>query len=593
MNPSFEDGLDNWTVSDGLWSVSSEGVDGDCAYYPQSTSVVSISQSVNLTDVSSISFYVKSSYVTVGFYVDSDSITESNNVAMLYNADWNLLTYNVSSYEGIHVVKFETMPAMAPLYVDLFTTTLISTEENNTSQNSTNSTGDNSTGNTTNSTDNNTNETTGDILINSSISIISSENGIVIISLIGDNGIAINDVEVKYVINEGSEVSDYTDSNGQITIKDLSGEINIKVTFAGNENYTASNSTISFNFTNSGNETNTTNNTSGNITDNNATGNNTNETNTTSILSTSISITSNEEGTVVITLKDETNKIIPNIIIKYSVNNGNEVSKTTNEQGSIQLNDLTGETTIKAIFEGNDLYSLSNNTVSFNFTNTNNTNGNTTNSSTHNTTGNNTSNATDNTTDNNNTVTKVATKLTATNVNMVYNGGKSIVITLKDANGNVLDKKQVSITINGKTYYKTTNSNGQASISVNLIPKTYTATIKFAGDDKYTSSSTKSTVKITKATPKLTAKKKTFKVKTKTKKYTITLKNNKNKVLKNTKVTIKVKGKTYTAKTNSKGVATFKLTKLTKKGTFKAVVKFAGNKYYKSLSKTVKITVKK
>ena len=55
---------------------------------------------------------------------------------------------------------------------------------------------------------------------------------------------------------------------------------------------------------------------------------------------------------------------------------------------------------------------------------------------------------------------------------------------------------------------------------------------------------------------------------------------------------MKVNGKTYTANTNSKGVATFKLTKLTKKGKFNAVISYAGDKYYNKATKKVKITVK-
>lgn len=63
--------------------------------------------------------------------------------------------------------------------------------------------------------------------------------------------------------------------------------------------------------------------------------------------------------------------------------------------------------------------------------------------------------------------------------------------------------------------------------------------------------------------------------------------------MKNVKVTLKVNGKTYKAKTNSRGMATFKITKLKKKGTFKATVKYAGNGYYNSVTKRVKISVKK
>ena len=59
------------------------------------------------------------------------------------------------------------------------------------------------------------------------------------------------------------------------------------------------------------------------------------------------------------------------------------------------------------------------------------------------------------------------------------------------------------------------------------------------------------------------------------------------------KVTLKFKGKTYKATTNAKGVATFKITKLNKKGKFTGKVSFVGNANFNVLSKSVTITVKK
>ena len=70
------------------------------------------------------------------------------------------------------------------------------------------------------------------------------------------------------------------------------------------------------------------------------------------------------------------------------------------------------------------------------------------------------------------------------------------------------------------------------------------------------------------------------------------MKNNKGKVIKKAKVTLTVKGKTYKATTNSKGKATFKITKLTKKGKHTAKIKFAGNGYYKASNASKKITIK-
>ena len=122
-----------------------------------------------------------------------------------------------------------------------------------------------------------------------------------------------------------------------------------------------------------------------------------------------------------------------------------------------------------------------------------------------------------------------------------------------------------------------------------------------AGTDKKTDSgsgtkadsSTDTSVTNTKKATKITAPKKTYKAKTKVKKYTATLKDSNNKPVKNAKLTLKVNGKTYKATTTNSGKATFKITKLTKKGTFTAVIKFAGNKNYKATSKNVKIKVKK
>ncbi|MEE0938388.1 DUF3344 domain-containing protein, partial [Methanobrevibacter sp.] len=192
-------------------------------------------------------------------------------------------------------------------------------------------------------------------------------------------------------------------------------------------------------------------------------------------------------------------------------------------------------------------------------------------------------------------VVKKATKITAPTVTKVYNVAKKFVATLKDSNGKAISGVKVTISLNGKNYKPTTNSKGQAIVSIpNLAPKNYAVTVKFAGNDDYKASSLKTKVAVKKATPKMTAKSKvTYKVKTKTKKYAIVLKNNKKQAMKKVKVSLKVKGKTYKATTNSKGKAVFKITKLTKKGKYTAKVKFAGNKYYNALTKTVKITVKK
>lgn len=174
----------------------------------------------------------------------------------------------------------------------------------------------------------------------------------------------------------------------------------------------------------------------------------------------------------------------------------------------------------------------------------------------------------------------------------VYNEGKYITVTLNDISGKGISNKQFIVNFNGKTKKYLTNANGQIKLPIStLVPKTYKVTINFLGDEKYEPASFNITLVVKKAKPHLFASKKKFNVKTHVKKYKVTLKNNKNKVMKKVKVYLKVKGKTYVVKTNKKGQAIFKLTKLTKKGTYKAVITYKGDKCYKKVVKKANIKV--
>ncbi|MEE1151490.1 MAG: right-handed parallel beta-helix repeat-containing protein, partial [Methanobrevibacter sp.] len=165
---------------------------------------------------------------------------------------------------------------------------------------------------------------------------------------------------------------------------------------------------------------------------------------------------------------------------------------------------------------------------------------------------------------------KVSTEITGYNLTSVYNEGKYMTVTLKDDYGNLMGNRPLTINFNGKTRTYMTDGSGQVKLSTaSLIPNTYVAKVIFAGDSKYGDSSFSINLVIKKATPYLFASKKKLKVKS-AKKFKVTLKTNKNAAMKKVKISLKVKGKTYTAKTNSKGQAIFKLSKLTKKGTYKA-----------------------
>ena len=169
---------------------------------------------------------------------------------------------------------------------------------------------------------------------------------------------------------------------------------------------------------------------------------------------------------------------------------------------------------------------------------------------------------------------------------------KPITVKLLNSKGLAITGKTISIKAYGKTYKATTNSKGQVKVYLKL-PKLgkYRCIITFK-KDKYNKASSKTVVlKVTKQATKVSMPNKKFKKSTKSKKVTVTLKTPSGKAIAKKKITLKVNGKTYKGTTNSKGKVTIKI-KLTKKKTYKAIVKFAGDKRYKASKKTAKIVVK-
>lgn len=149
---------------------------------------------------------------------------------------------------------------------------------------------------------------------------------------------------------------------------------------------------------------------------------------------------------------------------------------------------------------------------------------------------------------------KNQTQLAPQKTAVYYKG--SYEVTLRDSDANAtLANKNVNVVIGNARYANTTNSNGVASIALNLNPGTYIASAAFAGDGEYASSNVTCQIKIL---PSIKASDITKYYKG-AQRYTATFYDSNGNVLKATQVTITANGKSYSKKTNSKGIATLAL----------------------------------
>ena len=169
--------------------------------------------------------------------------------------------------------------------------------------------------------------------------------------------------------------------------------------------------------------------------------------------------------------------------------------------------------------------------------------------------------------------------------------GKYFTIRLTDSKSKALANKKLIINFNGRNYYRTTDKGGYVKIQINLAKKgTYTIVTCFLGDDKYNASFMSSKIKVNPSSAKVKVSNKKFKLKAK-KTLTAKFLSPKGKAVKGKKISFRINGKIYTAKTNSKGIAAVKV-KLNKRKTYKFTAKFAGDNTFKSISVKGKAVVK-
>ena len=249
--------------------------------------------------------------------------------------------------------------------------------------------------------------------------------------------------------------------------------------------------------------------------------------------------------------------------ISYTINGAEPITDETDEDGLVTI-DVTENGVVAIAFEGNDQYKSAETSINFAAT-----------------------------------AQREATKIiysdmTTTAVDSKSDGriGAYFVITLKDSQGKALSKKAVQIGFNGKIYDRTTDENGQAKLQINLEREgIYTFAISFLGDDQYNGSFEVAKITVNKQKGSLTVPAKSYKASAKTKSLTATFKSAKGNVVAGKKVTFTVNGKTYTATTNAKGVATVNVS-ISKKGTYNFTAKFAGDSQYAAISKSAKLTIK-
>ena len=267
-----------------------------------------------------------------------------------------------------------------------------------------------------------------------------------------------------------------------------------------------------------------------------------------------INIVYGDSANLIITLKDRNNAVLKGKDISVNLNGKDYVVKTGNDgKVALPVDLLPGKYVAKIKFNEDNIYLAS--SVSSNIV-----------------------------------VNKVATVLTAGDINITYGDSANLIITLKDTKGNASSGKIILININDKDYFTTTDNNGEATLPIDLLPGKYAAKIRFGEDEIYLSSFADASIVVDKVDTVLSANNVNM-VYDDSKNLVVTLTDSKGNALLGKSVTITLNDDVYTKKTNAKGQVVLSVDEPASK--YNARISFAGDDIYKSSGHTSGVTVNK
>ena len=141
--------------------------------------------------------------------------------------------------------------------------------------------------------------------------------------------------------------------------------------------------------------------------------------------------------------------------------------------------------------------------------------------------------------------------LNARNITMYYKGSQKLEVTLTDASRNPLENQIINIRLNNKDYQLTTDSEGKVYLDLDLNVGNYTASVSYAGTDKYRSKAMEVSVEVKTTVTGIDV---TKLYGTSTQYFAIFLDSN-GRALADTKVTFKIADRTFTATTLPNGIS--------------------------------------
>lgn len=150
----------------------------------------------------------------------------------------------------------------------------------------------------------------------------------------------------------------------------------------------------------------------------------------------------------------------------------------------------------------------------------------------------------------------------------------------------VLSNTKVTFKVNSKSYTRTTNSKGVATLGLNLAVGKYTISVT----NPYSKETFSQKIVVNKVKSKLTSNDKTYIHANKKGSFSVVLQTKHDVPIKNKKITFTYNGKKVTSKTNANGKASITIPVLAK-GTYKISFKYEGNDNYYGKSGSAKLVV--